>query len=82
MRSDHNIREGQESCGNGMLQNLIGTVFKYVRGLLLIYIKSDTEEFMSADTFDQVVGFTSAPLDVLTRITPSFIFEIVSRLIR
>ena len=39
-----------------MLQDLIGTILEYVRCLLLVYVKTYAEEFVSTDTFDQIVS--------------------------
>ena len=38
-----------------MLHYLIRTVFVYVAGLFLVYIKSDAKEFVKSDTLDKLV---------------------------
>mgnify|MGYP003163636416 CR=1 FL=1 len=51
MGCNHDIGEGQKPCGGRMLQNLIGTILEDVRCLLLVYVKTYAEEFVSTDTF-------------------------------
>ena len=43
-----------------MLQNLIGTVLKYIGSLFLINVKSYREELSGADSLNQIVGIYQA----------------------
>ena len=43
-----------------MLQDLIGTILEYVRCLLLVYVKTYAKEFVSTDTFDQIVSLNQS----------------------
>ena len=60
MGSDDHIGEGEESGCGGMLQNLIGTVLKYIGSLFLINVKSYREELSGADSLNQIVGIYQA----------------------
>ena len=53
---DHHIGEGQEPCGDRMLQDLVGTVLIDVGPSSSYTSQADSGEFAGADSFDQIVG--------------------------